>query len=553
MLTVAMIVKDEVATLERAVMSVKEYVDEVVIGVDQASQDGTRELAKKLADKVLTHHLDAELKRRGPRPSKKPSTDWGFSKARNQVLAQCKKENWRLWLDGHEILHNPEGVIAAIEKAKKWGCDGIEAKILFEPDEYGVPNRIYNQGRVFAPSVRFRNPQHNVPVVNKTYFSDAFTVEHRKQDQAPAAKQARDAQRSVATVAGFEKETLENPANSRSWFYLGNAYRENARWLDGVEAYKKCLEVSAWNEERWHARVNLGTCYARLGDPLRARVEFARALEEFPAYAEAYFYLGDMAYKDRNYREAQVWLEKCVQLDMPHSRLFVNPKIYLVDRYDLLSMVYDHLGHYAKAIEFGEKALENTTNPRIAKNVKIWSDWVVSKNSDETATEIWKKKSGPSQLETERFQTMIDALGDAKRVLDVGCGPGWMCEAIKKVRRVDYVGVDTSEFARKEVERNGGEAVASLDELDKEQFDGVILGEVLEHIQDDEGMLRDVVKLMVQGAVLVVSVPRYGSMRNPAHVRDYTMTELEALLSTVGKPEKVSLIGPWAVYKCTLT
>lgn len=88
--------------------------------------------------------------------------------------------------------------------------------------------------------------------------------------------------------------------------------------------------------------------------------------------AEAYYYLGDLAYKQQLFCEAQVWLEKCVQMPIPVCRMFVNPSVYLVARYDLLSMVYNHLGQYEDAIEQAEKALEAAKNERIENNISSW-------------------------------------------------------------------------------------------------------------------------------------------------------------------------------------
>jgi len=90
--------------------------------------------------------------------------------------------------------------------------------------------------------------------------------------------------------------------------------------------------------------------------------------------AEAYYCLANLAYKQERFREAEVWIDKCLQLELPHCKLFVNPRTYMVDRYDLASMIYDHIGQYDKAVEQAEKALSAEENERIAKNVRIWKE-----------------------------------------------------------------------------------------------------------------------------------------------------------------------------------
>lgn len=545
MLSLAMIVKNEAKTIERAVLSVKDYVDEVVIGIDEASTDGTDKLVERLVDKVVPIYLSEEMEKKGPRDGE---GDWGFSKARNRVFDACSHESWRLILDGHELVNNPEAIVTVVKTAIDSGCDGVEIPVRFDPDKNGIPGIEYKQGRLLAPSVRYKNAQHNVPMVQRTHTSDAISIDHCKKNQAIESKQARDVQRSDANIAAFKAKIEENPQDSRSWFYLGQAYKESACWKEGVEAYEAYLKVSQWKEERWHARVNMGTCLSRLGDKEKARDQFVLALEEFPAMAEAYFYLADMAYKQKRYREAQVWLEKCIELDQPYCKLFVNPKIYLVDRHDLLSMVYNHLGFYAQAIDQAKKALEAAPNPRIEKNVAIWSTHI-DKHGASLYDGIWESGKGPSALEGQRLDFMANALGDVERVLDVGSGPAWILD---KLEDVSYTGLDISIVARKIVEAKGGKAVASLEELNGDKFDGCVFGETLEHIQDDVGMLRSVKAHLEAGAKVVVSVPRFGSMYDPAHTRDYTAKELEQLLSTLGDPESLGTIGPWVIYRCVV-
>jgi len=306
-----MIVWNEALTLERTVASVREHVEEVVIGVDAASDDGSEKIARRLADRMLSTNLNEELAKKA---SVDDDPDWGFSKARNAVFDACKGDNWRLILDGHETIQNPEEMAAAIEEAKANGCDAVEIWMHFEPRADGIPQMMFKTTRLMAPSVRYKNPQHNVAAAKKLHKAHNVIVEHRKSDQAPKDKLARDAQRSDATIEGFRQKVRVDSDDARSWFYLATAYKENARYEEGVKAYQECLKYSKWNEERWHARINMGTCYSHLGDSMNAREQFSLALEEFPALAEAYYYLGDLAYKQKKYREAEVWLRRCVEL-----------------------------------------------------------------------------------------------------------------------------------------------------------------------------------------------------------------------------------------------
>jgi glycosyltransferase involved in cell wall biosynthesis len=374
MLSLAMIIWNEENTLEDTINSVSDYVDEIVIGIDSASNDGSREIAERLADKVITTDLSKELDNEGPLDGS--DSDWGFSAARNLVLDQCDPENWRLILDGHEIFMRPEKLKEEIERISSIGGDGIEIPVFFERDKDGIFNQRFSQARLLGPDVRYNNPNHNVPVIKNLFTSGAMAIEHCKQKQALESRVARDKQRSSSNIGGLKERVEKNPKDSRAWFYLAQTYQENGMWSEAAEAFEKYLEISTWKEERWHARNRLGACYGKLYRINDAREQHSLSLEEFPAMAEGYYCLGYMAYNEQKFQEAKVWLEKCVQLEMPVCKLFLRPRIYLFDRWHQLSMVYHHTKEYDKAIEVAKKALEVSDNAQVKKNIAYWEKFI---------------------------------------------------------------------------------------------------------------------------------------------------------------------------------
>lgn len=82
-LSVAIIARDEVDRIERAIRSVP-FADEVVV-LDSGSTDGTPQLARALGARVI-------------------ETDWpGFVAQKNRALAECRNR-WVLCLDADELL-----------------------------------------------------------------------------------------------------------------------------------------------------------------------------------------------------------------------------------------------------------------------------------------------------------------------------------------------------------------------------------------------------------------------------------------------------------------
>lgn len=151
-------------------------------------------------------------------------------------------------------------------------------------------------------------------------------------------------------------------------------------------------------------------------------------------------------------------------------------------------------------------------------------------------------------------------LGPDMRVLDVGCGTG---RHILELSRFEgtYMGLDMADDDLKRMrylltmaQREGNVAGdvhilqgdgARLPFADYE-FDNVICTETLEHVDNDEAMLEDLVRVLKPGGVLCISVPDEYSERllwrlSPryrtapgGHVRIYRRKQIKSMLKEHG-------------------
>lgn len=114
-----------------------------------------------------------------------------------------------------------------------------------------------------------------------------------------------------------------------------------------------------------------------------------------------------------------------------------------------------------------------------------------------------------------RLTTILEYLdiqtGD--RVLDCGCGLGWCLKVVGELFDCELYGVDIDRArltrAAREIAPRSRLLVASgvrLPFLD-ESFDKIILSEVLEHVDDDAAVLREVHRVPRPGGVVAVTVP----------------------------------------------
>lgn len=140
----------------------------------------------------------------------------------------------------------------------------------------------------------------------------------------------------------------------------------------------------------------------------------------------------------------------------------------------------------------------------------------------------------------ERFLGGGPRSGEAVRVCDIGCGCGMMlCEL--KAHRYDAVGVDPSDKAVGYCLSRGVTAwKGSLPDdvrLPRQDFDAVLLLDVLEHIDDDRAACVAALAMLKPGGILICTVPAHPwlwTRRDEVchHRRRYRLRELCTLLGS---------------------
>lgn len=127
-------------------------------------------------------------------------------------------------------------------------------------------------------------------------------------------------------------------------------------------------------------------------------------------------------------------------------------------------------------------------------------------------------------------------LGDGRsgnrRILDVGCGTGANLAELGRFGKVE--GVDSEPEAVRLCRRAGWEVQHVAGEslpFEDGSFDLVTLLDVIEHVDDDENLLREAGRLLTPGGLVLVTVPAYTWMWGAQdeishHYRRYTRGRL---------------------------
>lgn len=126
-----------------------------------------------------------------------------------------------------------------------------------------------------------------------------------------------------------------------------------------------------------------------------------------------------------------------------------------------------------------------------------------------------------------RLPRMADWVEPRETVLDVGCGPGIFAAVLwHQGHRARYYGIDFSEVQlERAIEGNRREGHQNArflksDILEHDPFghwasDVVVLAEILEHLEDDLGLLRKI----ESGTKVLITVP---TRDDPSHVRVFS-------------------------------
>lgn len=231
LLSACLIMKDEVANLERCLTSVRPVVDEIVV-YDTGSTDGSIELARSLGAVVIEGMWDDD-----------------FSRARNEARARCRG-TWLLHIDADEKLEDPptarrlRDVIASdlpadLVALPLHNMRGTELAPVRDANPHWVP-RIVHRARCRWTGALHEHPMpvtgglprtvrgHNVTLVHYGYLDEVVARLDKPQRNARIAATKLD----------------EHAEAGRTHFDRGRTAAMNGRVNEAVEEYEQAVATA---------------------------------------------------------------------------------------------------------------------------------------------------------------------------------------------------------------------------------------------------------------------------------------------------------------------
>jgi 2-polyprenyl-3-methyl-5-hydroxy-6-metoxy-1,4-benzoquinol methylase len=160
--------------------------------------------------------------------------------------------------------------------------------------------------------------------------------------------------------------------------------------------------------------------------------------------------------------------------------------------------------------------------------------------------QVWVERQGPRALDLEwrtthllwRHRALLRRYSpERKRVLDFGCMDGVFTLKLQQLGG-QAVGYDISPAAIAQAKRFRGQAarpVFTTVPPGPGQFDRIYCQEVLEHVEDDSGLIGELVSYLAPGGSVVGTTPVGNDDSDPDHKRLYDEALLRRALAPWGR------------------
>lgn len=332
-ISLCMIVKNEQAVLARALDSICDAVDEIII-VDTGSNDSTKQIALQYTPQVFDFEWTDD-----------------FSAARNFSFSKASMD-YCMWLDADDVLLEPDrNALLQLKKTLEPDVGVVMMKYHTAFDENGLPSFSYYRERLLNNSMGFvwQGAVHEAISPSGKIIYSNIAITHRK-------LRSSDPDRNLRI---FEKQLANGrPLSAREQFYYARElyyhqqYDKSARVLETFLAGE-----DGWVENQIEACRLLAYCRYQLGNDNSALHALLYSLEFDVPRAEVCCDIGKHFLDRARYKQAAFWYQRalhCTRNDT--SGAFISTDCYGYLPCIQLCVCYSKMGEQQLAYRYNQKA-----------------------------------------------------------------------------------------------------------------------------------------------------------------------------------------------------
>lgn len=363
-LSIAMIVKNEAHHLPRCLEHAHLFADEVVI-VDTGSTDTTKEVAKKFTSKIFDFVWCDD-----------------FAKARNASLEKCT-QNFVMWLDADDIITKDNALKIKKLLGNPVDWDVIYLKYVCNVDANGNPTNILRKERIFRNKlgIKYVYPIHEMlkwPTTPLRFHmnDEEIMIYHRQTKDHQNLHPHKDSASRNIKILEKALQSQEYKDSNRLWGSLGDEYRHLGQPKNAVPSYIRALQCKDEQDPHVLSKqlFELATQFFALKQWDQALDALGQSMRLYPLWREPFFEAGKTYFEQQRFAESLQMFLICATIPRPVQKSIEDENIYSgYLYYDYLSLAYDRLGQWDKALESIRQALAFLPNDeRLKKHEAVY-------------------------------------------------------------------------------------------------------------------------------------------------------------------------------------
>lgn len=137
----------------------------------------------------------------------------------------------------------------------------------------------------------------------------------------------------------------------------------------------------------------------------------------------------------------------------------------------------------------------------------------------------------------QKNEIIANHIIDDSRVIELGCGPGWLLSRIKTKRpNCEVTGVDFSQRAITKLKEDERIKAIKADFTKKSvgednSYNYVIASEVLEHLEKPGRLVKEMARLLVDGGMAILTAPYEDHIPSAEHLWEFTTDDIKEMFS----------------------
>lgn len=300
---VALIARNASATLGACLDSLRPWVRQIVVCVDETTTDDTAQVARDHGADIVAPVTVSDWHEC---PHHGRVLAQHFADARNVSFSHLDPDlDFWMWIDSDDVLVGGEHLARACAEipadAVGFWLPYIYAQ-AHSSDGTATPNTVFHRERIIRTrlgdkpvSMKWQYRVHEVIVPTvaaavRWVQNDEIRIVH----QDGAHRSGASAPRNLLLLEIDLENEGDNP-DPRTVFYLGNQYFAMGRWAEAAHWYEvRCAMDSPNAYEVWQSAIYASKAYQRLGAPRDAMRMAWIAIDAVPNHREPYFALAEV-------------------------------------------------------------------------------------------------------------------------------------------------------------------------------------------------------------------------------------------------------------------